>query len=58
METRSPSYTVKAGDTLSRVSKQFYGNPNAYMRIFYANRDKLRDPDKIQLGQELTIPKA
>jgi nucleoid-associated protein YgaU len=51
------TYTVKAGDTLSKVSKQFYGNSNEYMRIFYANRDKLRDPDKIQIGQELTIPK-
>ncbi|MEP7273134.1 MAG: LysM peptidoglycan-binding domain-containing protein [Acidobacteriota bacterium] len=52
------TYTVKAGDTLSKVSKQFYGSANEYMRIFYANRDKLRDPDKIQIGQELTIPKA
>jgi nucleoid-associated protein YgaU len=51
------SYTVKAGDTLSKLSKQFYGNSNEYMRIFYANRDQLRDPDKIQVGQELTIPK-
>lgn len=54
----SQTYTVKAGDTLSKVSKQFYGNPNDYMRIFYANRDKLRDPDKIQIGQELVIPKG
>jgi len=54
----SETYTVKAGDTLSKVSKQFYGNANEYMRIFYANRDKLRDPDKIQVGQELTIPKG
>jgi hypothetical protein len=52
------TYTVKAGDTLSKVSNQFYGDPNQYMRIFYANRDKLRDPDKIQVGQELTIPKG
>jgi nucleoid-associated protein YgaU len=50
------SYTVKSGDTLSKISKQFYGNANEYMRIFYANRDKLRDPDKIQVGQELNIP--
>jgi nucleoid-associated protein YgaU len=50
------SYTVKAGDTLSKISKQFYGDPNEYMRIFYANRDKLRDPDKIQIGQQLVIP--
>jgi Uncharacterized protein containing LysM domain len=52
------TYTVKAGDTLSKVSKQFYGDPNQYMRIFYANRNKLSDPDKIQVGQELTIPKG
>jgi nucleoid-associated protein YgaU len=51
------TYTVKSGDTLSKVSKQFYGDSGEYMRIFYANRDKLRDPDKIQVGQELTIPK-
>ena len=50
------TYTVKAGDTLSKISKQFYGDANEYMRIFYANRDKLRDPDKIQVGQQLTIP--
>jgi nucleoid-associated protein YgaU len=50
------TYTVKAGDTLSKISKQFYGDANEYMRIFYANRDKLKDPDKIQVGQELVIP--
>ena len=50
------TYTVKAGDTLSKISKQFYGDADEYMRIFYANRDKLRDPDKIQVGQELTVP--
>ena len=50
------SYTVKAGDTLSKISKQFYGDADEYMRIYYANRDKLRDPDKIQVGQQLVIP--
>jgi nucleoid-associated protein YgaU len=50
------TYTVKAGDTLSKISRQFYGDANEYMRIFYANRDKLRDPDKIQVGQQLSIP--
>ena len=50
------TYTVKSGDNLSRISKQFYGDANEYMRIFYANRDKLNDPDKIQVGQQLTIP--
>lgn len=52
------TYTVKSGDTLSKISKQYYGDANEYMRIFYANRDKLRDPDKIQVGQQLTIPPA
>ena len=50
------SYTVKAGDTLSKISKQFYSDSNEYMRIFYANRETLKDPDKIQVGQELKIP--
>lgn len=50
-------YSVKSGDNLSKIAKQFYGDPDEYMRIYYANRDKLRDPDKIQVGQELTIPK-
>ena len=49
-------YTVKPGDTLSKISKQFYGDANEYMRIFYANKDKLKDPDKIQVGQELNVP--
>lgn len=52
------SYEVKSGDNLTKISKQFYGDPNEYMRIYYANRDKLRDPDKIQVGQQLIIPPA
>ena len=50
------TYTVKSGDNLSKISKEFYGDANEYMRIFYANRDQLRDPDRIQVGQQLTIP--
>jgi nucleoid-associated protein YgaU len=50
------TYEVKSGDSLSKISKQFYGDANEYMRIFYANRDKLNDPDKIQVGQQLAIP--
>jgi len=52
----SRSYTVRAGDTLSKISKQFYGDANQYMKIFEANRDQLDNPDKIQAGQELVIP--
>jgi nucleoid-associated protein YgaU len=50
------TYEVKSGDNLSKISKNFYGDANEYMRIFYANRDKLNDPDKIQVGQKLVIP--
>jgi nucleoid-associated protein YgaU len=50
------SYTVQKGDTLSKISKQFYGDANAYKKIFDANRDQLKDPDKIQPGQVLRIP--
>ena len=50
------TYTVKAGDTLSKISKEFYGDPSRYQKIFEANRDKLENPDKIRAGQELTIP--
>ena len=50
------TYKVESGDTLSKISKEYYGTPDEYMRIFYANRDKLRDPDRINVGQELVIP--
>lgn len=50
------TYTVVKGDSLSKISKQFYGDANEYMRIFYANRDKISDPDLIHPGQQLVIP--
>ena len=57
--TSGPSqrhYTVKAGDTLSKISRQFYGDANQYTKIFDANRSILRDPNSINPGQELVIP--
>ena len=50
------SYTVQPGDSLSKISKQFYGNASMYMKIFEANKDKLDDPDKIRAGMDLRIP--
>lgn len=52
------SYTVQAGDTLSKLAKEFYGDASQYKRIFEANRDKLDDADSIRVGQELRIPPA
>jgi nucleoid-associated protein YgaU len=52
------TYTVKPGDTLSKIAKHLLGDANAYMEIFNANRDQLSDPDKIHPGQQLKVPQA
>jgi nucleoid-associated protein YgaU len=52
------TYTVKPGDTLSKIARDLLGNANAYHEIFNANRDQLSDPDKIQPGQVLKIPQV
>jgi len=54
--TAGRTYTVKPGDTLSKIAKEMYGNPNQYQKIFDANRDQLRDPNQIRPGQQLKIP--
>jgi len=51
-------YTVVRGDTLSAIAKTQYGNANAYMKIFEANKPMLSHPDKIYPGQLLRIPPA
>jgi nucleoid-associated protein YgaU len=56
--TSMKTYTVKAGDTLSAIAREYLGDANAYMRIFEANKDQLTDPDKIKPGQVLKIPAA
>ena len=50
------TYTVKPGDSLSKISQEFYGQANQYMKIFEANKDKLADPDKVRAGMQLVIP--
>ena len=56
VEADAQFHTVVSGDTLSKIAKQFYGNANAYMRIFEANKPMLSHPDKIYPGQMLRIP--
>jgi nucleoid-associated protein YgaU len=51
------SYTVKPGDSLSKISQEFYGSAGQYMKIFDANKDQLSDPNQIRPGQVLKIPK-
>lgn len=49
-------YVVRPGDTLSKISKYFYGDANRYPQIAKANN--LENPDQIKAGQELLIPAA
>ena len=51
-------YTVRPGDTLSKIAKEKLGDPSAYTEIFNANRDQLSDPNKIKPGQVLKIPQS
>lgn len=50
------SYTVKSGDSLSKIAKHVYGDSSKWHQIYEANRDKIKNPDLIQPGWELTIP--
>ncbi len=57
IETEAPVfYTVRSGDTLSKISKTYYGDPMQYNTIFEANKPMLADPNKIYPGQTLRIP--
>lgn len=49
-------YEVKKGDTLWKIAENFYGDGKLYKKIFEANTDILKDPNKIQIGQKLRIP--
>jgi nucleoid-associated protein YgaU len=55
-QSSTATYTVKPGDSLSKIAKQELGDAHAYMEIFNLNRDQLSDPDKIQPGQVLKLP--
>ena len=56
--TATKIYEVVSGDSLSKIAKREYGNANEWKRIYDANRDILKDPDKIYPGQKLKIPPA
>jgi nucleoid-associated protein YgaU len=50
------TYEVKSGDSLSKIAKRVYGEAKEWRRIFEANTDVIKDPDKIFPGQKLKIP--
>lgn len=53
---KNKTYTVKRGDCLWNIAKKFYGNGSKYTVIYNANRDKIKNPNLIYVGQVLTIP--
>jgi len=54
--SKAEYYVIKSGDTLSALAKEYYGNAMDYPRIFDANREVIKDPDKIFVGQKIRIP--
>jgi len=56
--TGGQTYTVKAGDSLSKIAKHFYGDAGKWKKIHAANADKIPNPDLIHPGLQLTIPSA
>jgi nucleoid-associated protein YgaU len=51
-------YVIKAGDTLSKIARDYYGDPQKYDVIFQANREVIKDPNLIFPGQKIRIPSA
>lgn len=49
-------HVVAKGETLSHIAKQYYGDARLYRQIFEANREVLKDPDRVRVGQKLRIP--
>jgi nucleoid-associated protein YgaU len=52
------TYTVKSGDSLSKIAKQYYGDAQQWKRIHQANLDQIKDPNLIHPGQKLVIPQG
>lgn len=56
-EGQFEAYVVQKNDTLQKISTKFYGTSKRWMKIFEANKDKLKSPDRVRPGQEIRIPK-
>ncbi|MBT8141124.1 MAG: peptidoglycan-binding protein LysM [Gammaproteobacteria bacterium] len=56
-EEETEFYVVKPGDTLGKIAKEYYGDAMQYPKIFEANKEVIKDPDLIFVGQKIRIPK-
>lgn len=50
------TYMVQPGDSLSKIAERFYGSAHEYMKLYYANKDQISNPDQIRAGMKLNIP--
>ena len=55
-ERKARTYVVKAGDNLSKIAKEVLGDASRWPEIFEANKDQIKDPNLIHVGQELKMP--
>lgn len=55
-QKKTKTYTVKSGDTLWGIAQRFLGNGSKYMQIYNLNKDKIKNPNLIYVGQKLTLP--
>jgi nucleoid-associated protein YgaU len=56
IRARAKTYVIKAGDTLAKIAKEFYGDEGRWKEIAEANKDAIPDPNQIKVGQKITIP--
>ncbi|MFC6997607.1 LysM peptidoglycan-binding domain-containing protein [Rufibacter roseus] len=52
------TYTIKSGDSLSKIAKNFYGDAQQWHKIHEANKDQIKDPNLIHPGQQIIIPRG
>src|SRR4029434_2056400 len=55
---KGEEHTVKAGDTLSKLAEQYYGSAGKWEKIYEANRESIKNPNYVFIGQKITIPAA
>ena len=55
-EPAKRTYTVRSGDSLSKISDGYYGTAADWRWIYEANRSKISDPNEIYVGERLAIP--
>ena len=55
-KVKTKTYTVQAGDTLGKIAQKVYGDGSRWKEIFEANKETIKNPDLIEVGQEIKIP--